>query len=284
MSPIFHRSIPTHHANLMMQYMVANKLKSYIPDIKLSNFDMTEWGIAHPPLPTHELGPHCDLGSEQHMDFNRIRYLADTGAFRVFNWRGYGQRMDNFPELDMCRSLFRRGGLTYKVFGDEYVVCPIRGAEVLTAVHPGYTIVPVDFYEEIIAASRLRPVFMGQIDDNCYTQELRRRFPDAIFMPSTGALSDFQTIRSAANIIISVSTFAWLAAWLSEAKSIVMPLYGIFDHKAFPFHDLVPFNDNRYKFYEFPNQAAVILDDLMESHRCISGQWSHVSPRQIVRF
>lgn len=284
MLPIFHRSISTHHANLMMQYMVAIKLKSYIPGVKLSNFDIPDWGIAHPPLPTHGLGPHCELGSEQHMEFNRIKYMADTGAFKVFNWHGYGQRMDNFPDLDVCRSLFRNSGASYQVFGDEYVVCPVRGAEVLSAVHPGYTIVPADFYEEVIRTSGLKPVFMGQIDRNIYTDELRRRFPDAQFISSSGAVSDFQTIRSAANIIISVSTFSWLAAWLSEAKSIVMPLYGIFDHKAFPFHDLVPFSDSRYKFYEFPKQAAVSLGDLMESHRRISGQWSHVSPKQIVRF
>lgn len=282
--PVFHKAVPTHHANLMIQYMVAIKLRSMIPHLILSDFNLPDWGISNPFVHPHCYRRRCELSPEHHVEFVRIQYLANTGAFDYFNWHGYGQRMDNFPQREICRSLFHRNDIEGENFGDDFVVCPIRGAEVLTAVHPGYPVVPADFYEDVISTSGLRPVFIGQISDNIYTSELRRRFPDAIFIPSMGPIGDFQTIRNSANIILSISTFAWLAAWLSDAKTIVMPLFGIFDRKSFPYHDLVPIADDRYSFFDFPAQEAVRLEQLVEAHRRISGQWSATSPSELVRF
>ena len=76
-------------------------------------------------------------------------------------------------------------------------------------------LIPPDFYEALLAETGLAPVFMGQIEDTPYLRTLRTRFPKARFLPSLGAAMDFARIRAARFIVPSISTFSWLAAWLS---------------------------------------------------------------------
>ena len=111
---------------------------------------------------------------------------------------------------------------------------------------------PLAFYRQLIESTRLRPVFMGQIADDQYSVTLRKWFPDAEIIPSQGIMNDFSMIRSAKNIVVSVSTFSWLAAWLSDAAVVHLPLYGIFNPMQRPDINLIPLTDSRYRFYDFP--------------------------------
>src|SRR6185437_3810679 len=124
-------------------------------------------------------------------------------------------------------------------------------------VHPDYTLIPVEFYTALVAETGLRPVFMGQIGANSYIERLRRAFPDARFIPSRGPLRDFEIIRRSRNVIVSVSTFSWLAAWLSDADRIFLPMTGFYNPAQFPEIDLLPLHDPRYRFYLFPVNYAV---------------------------
>ena len=201
----------------------------------------------------------------------------ETRLFSRFEWYGYGQRLEHFPSKDFCRELFQCDENIGLVTSSDTLVCPVRGAEILQAIHPGYTSVPVDFYADIIESTQLKPIFMGQTDDNAYTQRLKQRFPGADFVPHMGPLADFQTIRKAHNIICSISTFAWLAAWLSRADSIFMPVFGLFDPRLFPDHDLLPLSEPAYRFFRFPEQRAVPLEAMEEAHALIKGQWVEVT-------
>ena len=91
-------------------------------------------------------------------------------------------------------------------------------------------------------------------------------------------LQDFQTIRKAKHISLPVSTFAWLAAWLSEAATIVLPVFGMYDTKLFSLHDLLPIGEISYRFYQFPEQPAVPLDQMEEAHAMIDRKWIEVKP------
>ena len=73
-----------------------------------------------------------------------------------------------------------------------------------------------------------------------------------------------------------MSTFAWLAAWLSDATNIVLPIFGIFNPRLFSLHDLLPFSEGRYRFYQFPDCPAVPLGELEEAHKAIRGKWRRV--------
>jgi len=280
---VLHKDIPTHYANLMIQYMIARNLQATIPSMQLSNFNIPYWNIAYPTVPGEDGREPCILSANQHVDFQRIAYLVQARIYSRFLWRGYGQRMENFPSKAFCRKLFVRFDIQTRPLGDDVLLCPVRGAEILHAIHPGYTSVPVDFYSEIVEETGLRPVFMGQLEDNPYTLALRKRFPKADFLLKQDAIVDFQTIRSATNILVSISTFAWLAAWLSHAQRIILPVFGILNPKVFPQIDLLPLGESAYEFYEFPAQAAVPLAELLDAHAQIKGQWRRVGARDLAR-
>ena len=282
-APVFHMHNPAHYANLMIKYMVARKLKAQNRSITLSNFQMTMWNISHPSIPEAPGDRINTLGEEQHVDFQRLSYLIENNLFDRFNWIGYGQRLEYFPTLDECRMLFSRPDVEGHKVPEDCILCPVRAGEILGAIHPGYTVIPVDFYAEIAETTGLKPIFMGQTEDNPYIEALKTRFPSSKFLPHLGALEDFQTIRRAKHIAIPVSTFAWLASWLSHAETIIYPLFGMLNPKIFASHDLTPVADTRYKFYEFPRQDAVPFDQLFAAHAEIKGKWTAVKAEKLVR-
>ncbi len=278
-SPIFHVNRMGNLANQMMQFLVACNVANRVPGCRISNVQMPTWQIDH---------PHLDLGgvvmpvtAMHHIDVGSVaRLLLDAGINSI-HYTGYGQRLENYPALDQCRALFR-SELTDQVgFGDEHLVINIRGGEVLDGRHPGYTLVPIEFYAEIIRTTGLNPVFMGQIENNIYCNELRRRFPRACFIESQGALPDFEMIRGSKNIIPSVSTFSWLAAWLSHAEKIFMPLTGFYNPFQDRLADFVALEDDRFVFYLFPINYSVRVDDYRQQHEAIDGLWGRVEPERL---
>ena len=96
-------------------------------------------------------------------------------------------------------------------------MCPVRAGEIVDGAFGHYPLTPVAFYAELVERTGLRPVFMGQTEPNAYTDRLRQQFPDAQFLASLGPERDFALIRRSKNIVVGVSTFVWLAAWLSHA-------------------------------------------------------------------
>lgn len=49
-----------------------------------------------------------------------------------------------------------------------------------------YPLVPIGFYQDIVATTGLRPVIMGQIEPSFYCEELIDNFPGARVIPSQG--------------------------------------------------------------------------------------------------
>jgi len=95
---------------------------------------------------------------------------------------------------------------------------------------------------------------------------------------------DFETIRQSRNVVIGVSTYSWLAAWLSQSlDNIYLTVSGLFNPIQKPSVDLLPFGDPRFKFFLFPINYAVPLDRHAEVHRRIAPFWrqmSHAALRQ----
>ena len=73
--------------------------------------------------------------------------------------------------------------------------------------------------------------------------------------------------------MLSISSFSWLAAWLSEkALSIHMPIYGLFEPRNRQTF-LLPVDDPRWRFYaiDVPERAAHKgLDVVAWSERTLS--------------
>ena len=71
-----------------------------------------------------------------------------------------------------------------------------------------------------------------------------RAFRDARFLPSEGAGDRFRTHPSPpGNIVPAISTFSWLAAWLSEADRVFLPVLGLLNPAQNRAVDLLPLDD-----------------------------------------
>jgi len=69
---------------------------------------------------------------------------------------------------------------------------------------------------------------------------------------SGGPIEDFQTMRGAKHVALAVSSFSWLAAWLSGRVQVIhMPLAGLFNPVQRSDIDLVPRGDSRWRCHRF---------------------------------
>jgi len=273
--PVFHIEPKGRIASQMIQYMVALKLRSLVPGVRISNVDFPEWGIHHPALPL--FGRIERAGQLHHFDMDGLAARARAGGTDAVIYNGFGQRLENFLDADSYRAVFRSSIASPYLFDEQYVVCPIRADDSLDDDDGGnHPLTPVEFYADIVAESGLRPVFMGQTAPNLYTDRLRQRFPDALFLEPGNPMLDFEIIRRAKNIALGVTVFGWLAAWLSHAERVFMAVSGWFNPMQCPQVDLLPFGDLRYRFYLFPLNYDVPLAQHEEAHRLIAPYWRFV--------
>lgn len=270
--------------NIMMQYMFAEKLRNILDIPYISDIRLQEWGVPCLPADGFSDGESINIHENIEMNFDFWRKLAEKQDGLNFQLNGFFQRLELFPDLNTARALFQTDIVPAYQFSTDELVINIRGGEILDGHVAWYPVLPVSFYQYLVEITGLRPVFMGQIDDNLYTRQLREAFPDARFLPSLGAVSDFTTLRSAHNICISVSTFSWLAAWLSEARQIFYPLAGFlspalqrcYEQDIAP-TNLVPLNDSRYRYIFMPLFYNEPIADLIKHHKSLDSTYKEVS-------
>ena len=240
-------------ANRMFQYMLASEIRRRAGVGRIVGHVLTRWGLVAPPAETIEK-PYVVLRSHN-FDLDHIAYLLRSGAVRTVIIAGWGMRLAYYGPPARYRGLFRASEKGHRS-GDDELLIHIRADDILDLHHPHYCPMPFSFYEQVIAATALRPVFMGQIGTDAYSQALRRRFAGATFLEQQSPIADFTTIRTARNIVLSVSSFAWLAAWLSEtARRIHLPILGLFDPRNGRTF-LLPLDDDRYCYYAVDRPAA----------------------------
>jgi capsular polysaccharide biosynthesis protein len=279
--PIFHVEPRGWLANRMIQYMVALSFRSMVPGSRISNVQIPEWDIDHPPI---ELPEPVELASQhQHVEMAGLTERARTGEIRSIVYNGYGQRMENFLDVDAYRAAFRAPVANPVRFDERYLVCHVRANEILRAgADPNYPLTPIEFYADIVEETGLIPVFMGQTAPSPYMDRLRARFPQAVILETRDIVLDFETIREAKNIAFGCSTYGWLAAWLSHADRIFMAVTGLLNPMQYHLIDLLPFGDPRYRFYLFPINYFVPLEHHAEAHQRMARLWRLV-PHELLR-
>jgi transcriptional regulator with XRE-family HTH domain len=279
--PIVHVSTMGNMANQMIQYMVALSLASRVGRCVLSQVGLPDWNIHHPPVPGEF---RTEIVTTPQPDLDRLAAALQDGTLQRVDIRTYGQRMENFLAASVYRGVFVHQGRAVRGAGPDELLCSIRQGDVLDGHHPDYVLIPIDFYEEVARATGLRLVFAGQLENSPYMAELRARFPEAKFLPSRGAIADFERIRRSVNILPSVSTFAWLAAWLSEAAQIFLPVLGLFHPLQSRSTNLLPLGDPRVRFYLFPFHYAVPVERFAAAHDSIRGLWRYVDHLRLVEL
>ncbi|WP_270936423.1 hypothetical protein [Falsiroseomonas oryzae] len=237
--------------NKMFQAMFAHMLARQVPGAVVTGDPLPEFGLVPPqhPLPAR----HLLLGGHR-VDLPRVAYLLRHGLIGGVATSALGCRMEFLEPVETVRGLFPSPAPRPEGFGADWLVINIRAPFVREGGggHPGYLPLPAAYYERLVGESGLRPVFLGQIGKDAYSEGLRARFPRAEFIPSRGAIPDFETIRASRHICVAVSTFSWLAAWLSEAETIHLPVAGIFHPALRTDINLLPLHDGRYRFQLLP--------------------------------
>jgi hypothetical protein len=237
-------------ANKMFQYVFCRKLESLVPNAVLDGYDIPQFGLTSidEPLPGRIL--HIDGGHQYSL--TTLSYKLKEGIYDGILFEGYVQRLEYYPSREVFNLTFLAPPPPEQ-FSSDVLLINVRGREILGNLHPDYGPVPVSYFVQIAEESKLTPVIMGQIGDDPYSEALKKAFRGCRFLRHTSAVQDFQTVRHATNIAISVSTFSWLSAWLSNtAQNIYMPVKGFLHPAQRPDVDLLPTQDERYHFYEFP--------------------------------
>jgi tetratricopeptide (TPR) repeat protein len=266
--PVIHVVTQGRLGNQIIQWFAALKIQSLVPDSLLSNIKFPEWGIEIPSIPPtgsiiYEADPH-------HIDLaGTVRRLTEE-EFKRVELSGFCQRMEYFLPVDKYRTILGPPASGIRRIGADALLISVRGGEIINPIAPSYTLIPTDFYKHLISETGLRPVFMGQLEHNIYTDHLRSEFPQAEFIASQGPDIDFEIIRAASNVVPSVSTFAWAAAWLSRADRIFFPVTGFYNPMQEPRINLLPRDDQRYSFFLFPANYAVDPQDVVDAHQSIA--------------
>lgn len=232
--------------NRMFQYMSALSIAAMVPSLKIRGYSLPEWGL-ETPLSGDRFHEIRLAGSN--VPVRKLARLYNEHRVRAVASSALGLRMSCLLPANAYRQTFSSSQSSIRGFDSEHLVINIRGAEILHGVHPDYIPLPIPLIARVIEETNLRPVFVGQLGQDKYTDSLHRVFSDALFVSSSGPIRDFETVRRSKHILISVSTFSWLAAWLSNASTVHMPVLGLYDPVQRPDIDLLPIGDHRYRFY-----------------------------------
>ncbi|MGH7044457.1 MAG: hypothetical protein ACREFY_20325 [Acetobacteraceae bacterium] len=284
-APVVHLDPRGGLGNRMLQFLAAWRLASLVAGARLSGVALPEWGLVHPALPS---GPGATVRLELldpaagfAVDLALLAEALNAGVLARVELAHYAQHLGNFPPREVAGTLFPDTAAPLVRCGRETLLISIRGAEIFAAPHPDYTLIPIGFYRELVARTGLAPVFLGQLDPNAYTARLRRAFPRARFIESQGAMADFAMLCHAVNVVPSISTFAWTAAWIGHAERVFLPLSGFLNPAQCPAVDLLPLADPRYRFFLFPINYAVPVAAAPAAHRAMAGTWRLLRPEML---
>ena len=244
--------------NRALQYLTAKSIAARVPGAEVRNIHLDMWGKVE-PAPRPPAWASAGTGTRFHVDVEGLADCLRRGVVDAICVEGYAFHLDHFPSREACRALFppTLGQAEARGFGQHELVCSVRAAEILRAFHGDYFPLPPGYYAKLQEQTGLDLVFFGQLGDDPYSNGLRAAFPKARFVPGVDQNHDFEVLRRSANVALSISTFAWLAAWLGEAERIYMPVGGMFNPIQHPDMILTPLDEPAYRFMLLPPVKAV---------------------------
>lgn len=235
--------------NQLFQYMfaLAIKFRSNAPVI-ISGLDIQEFGIKNNN--TNDQSLNLDIKSHIVPLDNLVKFIEKTENIDI-NLKCLSTRMSYYSKHHQeYKKLLKPKNKVQSGYDEKHLLINVRGAEIATGIHKNYLPIPLSFYERIIKETQLKPVFIGQLYNDEYSTSLKEKFPNALFPQFKSWEDDFNILRTSINIIPAISTFSWLASWLSEtAKNIYFPIMGLYHPLARPDIDMLPLGDERYHFY-----------------------------------
>jgi hypothetical protein len=246
-------------ANQVIQAMAAQQI---MEDLKLNRIylpGIPSWGIAKSPnydFREYQLRVEIKAkipktirvggaGSEWKLSLKRAEYrrvhLVGSGQhFQNFNrQKSFAQNLLRTDVHDSC--CVRYIELESKL--RDFHLVHIRQGDIFKDAilsRPDYYPLPVSFYESLASTSPKPLAFVGEVDANRdYLSMLRKRCKASIIVPSGCLHRDFNLLRNSEMLTIAISTFSWLAGWISEkAFEVNIPIAGFLNPKIRPDIDL----------------------------------------------
>ncbi len=247
--------------NRALQYLAAAGVQHLVPDAKVTNINLPEWDKVAPAPAPHPVDAAGTGEGRYQFDKEGMADCLRRGVIQGLRVESFTFHLDHYPPRDACRRLLGPavGGEAAEGFGPDVLVCSIRGGEILGGRHGDYFPLPPAYYRALAERTGLELVFHGQFGTDIYAQSLRDAFPNARFYPARHPCHDFETLRRSVNIVLPISTFSWLAAWLSEARRVFVPVAGMFNPIQHPDQLYLPLDEPGFEFDLFPFAKSVDL-------------------------
>jgi hypothetical protein len=246
-------------ANRMLRYMFADFLSRKAGGVKVTGFSLPEWGLVSPEQET-PTGRGVATGRVHDVNIDVLIEGMQSGTIKWVDVDCYAMRLEYFGDRKAFFAELFTAERGHEIYDDEIAI-NIRTGDILNGLHPDYTPLPLAFYHRLVFETGLKPVFVGQVTGNWYADALHQQFQYARFVEGD-SLTDFQTVRGAKSTALAVSSFSWLATFLSiEARHIHFPVAGLFNPRCRADINMLPIDDNRYRFYKFPMEKYVASDD-----------------------
>jgi hypothetical protein len=240
-------------ANLMSQLMFADTISRRCRQpVAVEGYSIPEWGLLKPPssLPSSdiEIGSSLTRAALCCSMIDAFKPELVHVVFPIFRVGNLGNPSDYFSRFPFSEPVAK--------IPDDYLLIHIRAGDVAMPIHEKYGPLPIRYYEYLISQTGLRPLFISEPGRNRCIDLIRASFPKAEMIGGSSAIADFQTIRTARNVALAVSSFSWMATFLSTtAERIHLPLAGHFDPIDDPHPDFLPLDDRRYVFHHVSREA-----------------------------
>jgi hypothetical protein len=137
------------------------------------------------------------------------------------------------------------------------VLCHIRGGDLWEprirksgyVLHGNYAALPISYYKQISRSSGKELFFLiEKRTPSWYVRMISKHFGKKAISFTGSVADDFQILRGASELALSVSTFSWMAGFTGHAKLVHFPNFGIFSDKERPDLDLTGVSKNRHKY------------------------------------
>lgn len=239
--------------NHILQWVTAQTLAAAVPGLELHNYSLPLWGLGAGGYRAAQ--PFLPALIEQDSDLALAAEMMRLGQMPLARLRCMVLQADAWGEPERFRRLLPLSDRKVDTAGPGEILLNVRADEILKARHADYGPIPLGFYAAVLRETGLKPVFMGQLGEDSYSRLLRAAFPAARFIASQGVQGDFDAMRRARHLALSVSTFSWAAGWLSQAESLHVPILGFLNPAQRPDIALLPREDTRFHYYGFAPRA-----------------------------
>lgn len=190
------------------------------------------------------------------LDLNKI--INDKRARKIVFLDGYFQRYEYYkPYRKKIKKWFNFDSYPCRrPTSEKNVVLHIRGGDLWQNKKDRcqHSPVPLRYYQKVLQDTEYDEAWIvKEPGDDPIVNRLSTMYPD-MHVISQSVISDFLFMHHASTIALSMSTMSWWAAWLSEAKTIHLPLYGFWHPKSYR-QDIDMRVDNEDRYVEHDLEA-----------------------------